>query len=76
MAPWRKITGRSETWEQHESIRGRHYTWWQVKITTVTLDCGHTKVFRGDSVPKAKVRCPACAPKEETCPPAPSAAAT
>lgn len=59
-SPLRKITNRSETWEQHESQRGRNYTWWQTRVTTVTLECGHTKVFRGETIPKAKVRCTAC----------------
>lgn len=76
MAPWRKITGRERMWEQHESIRGRNYTWWQVPVTTLTLECGHTKVYRGDGVPSKKVRCAACEPKEESCRPEPSAAAS
>lgn len=75
MAPWRKITGRSEKWEQHTSSRGRLFRWWQVRITTVTIDCGHTKVFRGDGIPKAKVRCPACL-ESAPCQANPSAAST
>ena len=41
--------------------RSRIWCWRAgTKVTTVTLACGHTKVYRGDSVPKDKALCKQC----------------
>lgn len=59
MEPWRKIKGRVRTQEEHIG-KSRCFTWWMVPITTLHLECGHTKVYRGDYVPGEKARCSAC----------------
>ncbi len=61
MAPWRKITGSKQCWEEHSSIRGSLFNWRQVPINTVILECGHEKVYRGHYAPTEKARCTACA---------------
>lgn len=55
-APFRTIVSRNV---QHEEHVGRR-SWWMVEITTLTLQCGHTKVYRGCGVPREKVRCRTC----------------
>lgn len=67
--PWRKIVGSTRTQEEHSSKRGRQFTWWVVMIHTLTLECGHQIVKRGDcGIPTTKVRCAECG-KEPSCHP-------
>lgn len=55
---WRKITQREQIKEEHVGRR----SWWVTLVTTLTLECGHQKVYRGyGGVPKTKVRCKDCA---------------
>lgn len=64
MQPWRKILKRERAEESHTSLRthGRKtlFNYRMVFVTTLFLECGHTKVYRGDGVPEGKVRCPTC----------------
>lgn len=53
------IVSRKVTYEEHIG-KGRFFSWRAVKITTVTLECGHTKTFRGDYVPKKTTSCNCC----------------
>lgn len=66
MLIWRKIVRRVKTEDAHGSLRshGRmlHFNYHMVPVTTLHLECGHTKVYRGDSVPKKKVLCSSCPP--------------
>jgi hypothetical protein len=57
---WRKITTRDRHLEEKSSIRGRMFSWRAIPVTTLTLECGHTKVVRGDNVPKHKALCKKC----------------
>lgn len=57
---WRKVTGRDRCLEEKSSIRGRTFSWRATPVTTLTLECGHTKVIRGDNVPKHKTVCKEC----------------
>jgi len=66
MSPWRKIKQKVRTQEDHVG-KGRGFTWWMVPITTLHLECGHTKVYRGDYVPSEKARCFACLDTLEPC---------
>lgn len=59
MKPWRKIVRRERVNEEHIG-KGRGFTWWMVEVTTVYLECGHAKVYRGCGVPAQKVRCSEC----------------
>jgi len=70
MAPWRKIVRRERETEEHIG-KGRGFTWWMTESTTLHLECGHTKVYRGMSVPAKKVRCSECSVPLEASPPEP-----
>ena len=54
-----KIVKTSSKWEQHFG-KSKTFTWWQTKVTTLTLECGHQKVYRGDSTPKSTAICKEC----------------
>jgi hypothetical protein len=64
VAQYRSIVGRKTQREPNRtSVRGRLFTWRAgTDVTTVTLSCGHTKVYRGfkDSAPKEKALCHEC----------------
>lgn len=68
MKPWRKIVRRERVNEEHIG-KGRGFTWWMVEVTTVYLECGHAKVYRGCGVPAQKVRCSECLDPLEAGPP-------
>lgn len=52
----RRIVSRVVVREQHAG----KCSWWQIPVTTLKLECGHEKVYRGDSVPKHAATCPVC----------------
>lgn len=60
--PWRKIVRRDTRTEERASHSRRTFSWWATEVHTLTLECGHTQVRRGDrySVPKKKVICKCC----------------
>lgn len=63
-------TGKSRVWcrivqfkhdrEEHTSLRGRMVSWRAIPVTTLTLECGHEKIIRGDKVPKRHTACQEC----------------
>lgn len=57
---WRKITGQVRKLEEKASIRNRYFSWRAVPVHTLTLECGHMKVVRGDNVPKKRTLCEEC----------------
>lgn len=59
--PWRKIVRRESRYENHESFRGRSYSFRAVRVHTLYLECGHTQERRGYcDPPKHKVICKDC----------------
>lgn len=56
----RKIDKVTTVREEHASLHGRTYRWWSVAIHTVHLECGHTKIYRGDNCPTASANCKQC----------------
>lgn len=59
---YRAIVGRKvEKEPDRTSVRGGAFSWRRgIDIITVTLECGHQKVYRGEA-PKEKARCAECA---------------
>jgi ribosomal protein S27E len=58
----RLIVDRDITWKRRCSGSNRLvFSWAQVKVTTLKLECGHTKVYRGDYAPVLRVKCDECA---------------
>ena len=55
------VTGVSRD-EEKQSMRGRLFSWRKIEITTVTAECGHTRVIRGlyPRVPKHFNPCKDC----------------
>jgi hypothetical protein len=60
MKPWRSIVKRNVRKKENTSVNGRTWRWWVSYTTTLTLSCGHTKVFGGDGGPAHKARCNEC----------------
>jgi hypothetical protein len=58
--PWRTIVKRTVKQKEHSSSHGRTMRWWVSFTTTLTLSCGHKKVFGGDGGPTIKARCNEC----------------
>lgn len=58
--PWRKIVRRTKAKDEHVRLTTRTFNYWMVPVTTLHLECGHTKVYRGDYVPEKKARCALC----------------
>lgn len=58
---YQMIIGRKVEQEPNKtSVRGRTFSWRRgVDIITVTLECGHQKVYRGNA-PKRKAQCEEC----------------
>jgi len=57
---WKKIVRHTSQDEEHTSRRGNTLSWWKIKVTTLRLECGHTKVYRGDYFPTMRTVCPVC----------------
>lgn len=57
-APLRTVTGRVSKNETRSYANGGGF--WTIEITELQLDCGHTKTYRGQYVPKGRVRCTEC----------------
>lgn len=55
----RKIVSRTSREEEHVG-KGPLFSWWCVTVTTVNLECGHQKVYRGDNTPAKTVLCKIC----------------
>lgn len=60
MTIWRKITHRSQIKEEKVSLTRTLFNYRMVPVTTVTLECGHQKVYRGGNVPGTKAQCKEC----------------
>lgn len=63
--PYQEIVSRKTEREPDRSTpahsRSRIWSWRAgTEVTTVTLACGHTKVYRGMFVPKTKAWCKEC----------------
>jgi hypothetical protein len=52
----KRIINSTRKLEDHVGKR----SWWCVPVTTLTLECGHTRVYRGHQVPKNKCKCKEC----------------
>lgn len=57
-APLRTVVARTDRSETRSYANGGGF--WIVEITELRLDCGHTKIYRGQYVPKGRVRCAEC----------------
>jgi len=64
--PLRKIIKKTEKWSERVNLTQKTFSWSKTKITTLKLECGHTKVYRGDYAPAARVKCNECAKEQET----------
>lgn len=56
--PRRTVTARTQKLEYHDYKRG--YGFYTTSTITLTLECGHEKIFHGDRAPKHATRCEAC----------------
>ena len=62
MKPWRRIVGKKKAKDETVKLSTKSFYYHMVPVTTVTLECGHKKVYRGSCahVPQEKARCSAC----------------
>lgn len=70
MAVFREIVARSRSQAPNRQTpahsRSRTWSWRRgVDIWTLTLSCGHTKVYRGDYTPKNMALCKECSAHEQ-----------
>ena len=60
-APLRLIVDKTEKWDERASLTPKTFSWSKTKVTTLKLECGHSKVYRGDYAPVLRVKCLECA---------------
>lgn len=60
MKLWRRIVASSRAKEEHVSLTTRTFNYRAVFVTTITLECGHKRVYRGDSAPSSRALCREC----------------
>jgi hypothetical protein len=59
----RKIVSSRKNWDETVNLTPRTFYYRVIPVTTLVLECGHTKVYRGDYVPKHKALCHVCKQK-------------
>jgi hypothetical protein len=57
---YRKILQHLEGKDEKFSMYRGRFNYRMVEVTTLVLECGHRKVYRGDGVPTVKVLCKEC----------------
>lgn len=62
----RKIVEIKKSREEHATLTKSTYRRWSIEVHTVHLECGHKKVYRGDSCPVSFVNCKPCAAASKT----------
>lgn len=64
----RKVVRRVDTKDEKVNLTPRTFYYRMTPVTTLILECGHTKVYRGDYVPKHKALCKECSRADEAPP--------
>lgn len=66
---WRKIVRCDIRRDESVTMTAYTYSWSSTDVHTLTLECGHTKVYRGHAAaPKHKALCKACSRGKPTVP--------